>query len=165
MGTILVGRLGNNLKRTLQFRLRTLFWAMTIFALVMVAASQIFLWLKSVPLTNAIINFNSRSNISSGPLTIIPLSENEIDVAIESLLSKEIDNGIAESFVSSDQVRNIFECIARKRRLPRNATINLFSDNAGYTISLRVFTSARSDFVVILRKVKYGTPDAPDAPP
>jgi len=75
---------------------------MTIFALVMVTASQIFLWFKFVPLTNAVINFNSRSNISSGPLTITPLSENEIDVAIELLLSKEIDNGIAESFVSSD---------------------------------------------------------------
>ncbi len=161
IGTNMVGRLGNNFRRCIQFRLSTVFWAMTVFALLMVTASQTYLWFKSIPLTNAIIDFNSRKIGSLVPLTITPLSEEEIDVAVESLLLKGIDNGIAERFVSRDQVENIFENVVRTRRLPRNATIDLYSDNDGYTISLRLITSSRSDFIVILRKVEYGALDAP----
>lgn len=129
---------------------------MAVFALLMVTASQTYLWFTSIPLSSVIIDFNSRKIGRLVPHTLTSLSENEIDVAVESLLSKGIDNGIAERFVSSDQVENIFKDVVRTRRLPRNATIDLYSDNDGYTISLRLITSARSDCILILRKVKYG---------
>ena len=161
IGIHMVGRLGNNFRRCIQFRLSTIFWAMTAFALLMVTASQTYLWFKSIPLTNAIIDFNSRKIGSIVPFTITPLSEEEIDIAVESLLSKGIDNGIADRFVSRDEVENIFKNVVRTRRLPRNAIIDLYSDNDGYTISLRLITSSTSDFIVVLRKVEYLALEAP----
>ncbi len=151
----MVGQLGKNKRGYFQFRLGTIFFAMTVLALLIVTASQTYLWLKTVPISSAVIDFNSRVIGNLVPVSWAPLSENEIDAAVESLLLRGVDNEYAECFVSSDQVADMFKRIIRTRRVPRNASIYLYSNNAGYNISLQVITSASSSFVVVLRHVKY----------
>lgn len=84
-------------------------------ALMLWAGPEIYQRVTSIPLIDAIANFNARAQSSSVGKYEPPLTENEVIAAIQAQLP---------TLEASPRVKSIYQKIANTRRLPRGGTFN-----------------------------------------
>lgn len=135
-----------------RYRLRTLIAAVTVVAIVLVAADPIYDWFTSIPLSQAVDRFNAQAE-STTPGYGAPLTEDEIVEAIENQLP---------TLNASTPVRSALSRIARTRRFPNNAALDDFpiavpsgtgtASIQRWAINLDVMTGPKSGFALRIRE-------------
>ena len=136
-----------------QFGLRTLFALLTTIAILIVVSIKIYDWYTSVPISVALSNFNSAN--ASG------LLEANQSILTESELVTAIDTQIPE-LDASEQVKSIYNRIAKSRRIPRGANLDLFpviDSNTDkkprlWCINLEIRMGPQSGYALRIRETK-----------
>jgi hypothetical protein len=153
---------GRNRPR-LRFGLRSLFWAIAVVALLVWGGGKFYNWYFSVPLGDAVAAFNTRAE--SDPVGKLEprLTEDEIVVAIQSQLP---------TLKAGRQVKDIYQRIARTRRLPHAASLTSIpgcttESGQSYTvwwINLEVMTSKTTGYGLRIRETNDPVAAAGAAP-
>lgn len=115
-----------------RFRLRTLLVAVAVVAIALLVAFRLYDHFTSVPLADAVAAFNAKSAADSVGKHEPPLTEDEIVAAIEAQLP---------NLDATDEVKSVYARIARKRRLPKDASlssVSAYSSSYGDGLGQRV---------------------------
>jgi len=135
--------------------------ATTLIVCCLVAGPKLYDWYTSVPLSEAVADFNSVASRHEVGKHEPPITEKEIVTAIESQLT---------NLAASAHVKDLYERFVRTHRLPRGARLDSISgsgsssgeDRTVWWINLDVMTGPKSGYAMRIRETM--NPVAANAP-